>query len=91
MKMIKREHEKEQAFKEEVEDAIAGIFGDSDPKKKRKKKSTNILYLGAQEKELNDDEEQQRQKVHAQFMEKYNQTFRTKSLLEEHEQRKRDK
>lgn len=91
MKMIKREYEKEQEFKGEVEDAIANIFGDSDPKRgKKKNKQSNILYLGAHDKELNDDEEEDRQRVHNDFMDKYNQKYRNKSLLEEHEQRKRD-
>lgn len=91
MKMLKKEYEKEQEFKGEVEDAIANIFGDSDPKKaKKKNKSSNILYLGAHDKELNDDEEEDRQRVHKDFMDKYNEKYRNRSLLEEHEQKKRD-
>ena len=90
MKMIKREYEKEQEFKGEVEDTIANIFGDSDKRKdKKKKKNHNILYLGAHDKELNEEEEEDRQRVHEDFMEKYNQKYRTKSLLEEHEHKKR--
>ena len=91
MKMLKKEHEKEQEFKGEIEDAIMNIFGDDkDPRKKKKRKIKKELYLGVHEEELTEEQEAKRQKAHHKYMEEYNDKFRAKSLLEEHEGRKRD-
>lgn len=90
MKMLKKQYEKEQEFKGEIEDTIAGLFGDSDTRKK-KKKSNKAIYIGGVEQELTEEQEAERQKSHRKFMESYNEQHRAKSLLEEHQEKKRDK
>jgi len=89
MKMLHDQHKQAEEFKGEVEDTIANIFGDADHKKK-KKKSNKAIYLGAEEEELTEEQEKERQKSHKKFMESYHDQFGGKTLLQEHESRKRD-
>jgi hypothetical protein len=86
--MIKTGDVKEDTLRNDIEDTIMGIFGDGSKKKKKKRKD---IYIGVQEEDITPEQEAERQKTHEKYMEKYNDEFRGKSLLEIHELKKLNK